>query len=205
MTPVIGRPKDQEKRAAMIDAATALFFGQGFASTTLEAVAAAAGVSKVTLYGHFGDKGGLFVACIEAMAGRMEAAMQADAGAGRPLAQSLVTFGIVLMSHIMTPSMLEFERHLVGDVAQHPELATRLFEAGPGRMHRRLMRLLEEGAARGEIALDDPRLAADDLFGLWHGFTAAETKFGVAVPPTPAEIDARVRRGVERFLRAYRT
>ncbi len=55
-----GRPKDMEKRAAILDAAKALFVRNAFAGTSMDAVAAEAGVSKLTVYSHFGDKDNLF-------------------------------------------------------------------------------------------------------------------------------------------------
>jgi TetR/AcrR family transcriptional regulator, mexJK operon transcriptional repressor len=203
-SPSLGRPKDPAKRAAILQAAEAMFFEHGFGGATLEAVAERAGVSKVTLYGHFGDRGGLFEAVIETIAERMERAMATEIGGDAPLDQRLVAFGIALMGEIMTDRMIAFERHLADGLVAHPELARRCYDAGPGWSHGRLVAMLRDAMAAGTIERSDPVLAADDLFGLWHGFTAAQTKFGVAIAPTPAEVDARVRRGVARFLKAYR-
>src|SRR3984957_10945617 len=55
-----GRPKDMEKRAAILAAAKALFIRNAFAGTSMDAIAADAGVSKLTVYSHFGDKDNLF-------------------------------------------------------------------------------------------------------------------------------------------------
>ena len=55
-----GRPKDMEKRAAILAAAKALFISNAFAGTSMDAIAADAGVSKLTVYSHFGDKDNLF-------------------------------------------------------------------------------------------------------------------------------------------------
>ena len=55
-----GRPEDIAKREAIIKAAHALFASQPFDLVTMEAVAARAGVSKMTVYSHFRDKETLF-------------------------------------------------------------------------------------------------------------------------------------------------
>ncbi len=55
-----GRPKDMEKRAAILAAAKSLFVRNAFAGTSMDAIAAEAGVSKLTVYSHFGDKDNLF-------------------------------------------------------------------------------------------------------------------------------------------------
>ncbi len=51
--------KDFKKRMALIEAANRLFERQGFNGTGVEQIAAEAGVTKRTLYLHFGSKDGL--------------------------------------------------------------------------------------------------------------------------------------------------
>ena len=60
-----GRPRDLEKRAAIVDAAAGLFLERGIAATTMEAVAERASVSKMTLYSHFPDKPVLLAAVFD--------------------------------------------------------------------------------------------------------------------------------------------
>ena len=66
-----GRPKDLEKRAAILAAAKRLFPMSGFEGTSMDAIAAEAGVSKLTVYSHFTDKETLFVAAIRARCRRV--------------------------------------------------------------------------------------------------------------------------------------
>ncbi len=51
-----GRPKDPAKREAILDAAQRLFYARGVGPVGLEDVAGTAGVSRMTLYSHFGGK-----------------------------------------------------------------------------------------------------------------------------------------------------
>lgn len=78
----------------MLDAAEALFVHQGFRATSIEAIAEAAGMSKVTLYGYFRDKEAVFTAVAERLAdtmeGAVEAALSADAPFPAPLAAALI-------------------------------------------------------------------------------------------------------------------
>ena len=53
------------RRAQLLGAADAIFAERGYASTSMDDVAAAAEVSKPVLYDHFGSKEGLFAACVE--------------------------------------------------------------------------------------------------------------------------------------------
>src|ERR1700712_2496679 len=61
-----GRPKDLAKRQAILEAAKNLFIRNGYANTSMDAVAAEAGVSKLTVYSHFTDKETLFSCAVVA-------------------------------------------------------------------------------------------------------------------------------------------
>lgn len=54
----------EQRRAAVLGAAAALFARHGYASTRLEDVAAAAGVTKPIVYRHFDSKKGLYLALL---------------------------------------------------------------------------------------------------------------------------------------------
>jgi TetR/AcrR family transcriptional repressor of mexJK operon len=62
----LGRPKDLVKRAAILLAAKDLFLRLGYDGSSMDAIAAEAKVSKLTVYSHFNDKETLFAAAIEA-------------------------------------------------------------------------------------------------------------------------------------------
>ena len=59
-----GRPKDLGKRSSILEAAKRLFSMEGFAGVSMDQIAAEAGVSKLTVYSHFGDKEALFFAAV---------------------------------------------------------------------------------------------------------------------------------------------
>ena len=53
---VVGERNPAAKRARITDAALALFQSQGYAETTIDQIAAAAGVARRTVFGHFPTK-----------------------------------------------------------------------------------------------------------------------------------------------------
>src|SRR5688572_8715706 len=53
------------KRAAILDAAVAEFRQSGYAATSMDRIAASAGVSKRTVYNHFPSKEALFAQILE--------------------------------------------------------------------------------------------------------------------------------------------
>lgn len=60
----VGRPKDLEKRQQILDAAKALFLMHGFHGSSMNQIAKAASVTKLTVYNHFQDKENLFTCAI---------------------------------------------------------------------------------------------------------------------------------------------
>jgi len=62
------RKKSAAKAAAILEGARQEFLVHGYASTSMDRVASAAGVSKATVYSHFQDKAGLFSAVVEQLA-----------------------------------------------------------------------------------------------------------------------------------------
>jgi AcrR family transcriptional regulator len=69
--------RGQATRARLIEVATRLFATQGYDGTSIEAVLAASGVSRGSLYHHFPGKDALFLAVLEAEGARLGVQMQA--------------------------------------------------------------------------------------------------------------------------------
>ncbi|HYU84029.1 MAG TPA: TetR/AcrR family transcriptional regulator [Kribbellaceae bacterium] len=66
-TPAAARPRRRDRAAReleMLDAAEDIFGERGYAGTSMDDVAARAGVSKPLVYQYYGSKDGLFVACL---------------------------------------------------------------------------------------------------------------------------------------------
>src|SRR5262249_49212382 len=63
----VGTDRSGRKRRAIMDAATTLFLRQGYPGTSMDQIAARAGVSKQTVYKHFADKERLFVEIVVAI------------------------------------------------------------------------------------------------------------------------------------------
>jgi AcrR family transcriptional regulator len=64
-------PLKAARREKLIDAAEMLFLAQGFRATTMEGIADAAGMSKVTVYGYFRDKDAAFLGVAQRLADRL--------------------------------------------------------------------------------------------------------------------------------------
>jgi TetR/AcrR family transcriptional repressor of mexJK operon len=202
---VPGRPKDHDKGAAIIAAAQDLFRQRGYEGVTMEAVAAAAGVAKMTVYGHFHDKAALFEATIRAKGAEMLAGLADLPAVSGRLEETLTRFGQAFMTMVLAPDMAAIMPLLIVAVAKERGLAARFYEAGPGHTRQALAGFLKASAARAELTLANAEDAADDLLSLWLGDMPMRLALGLIGSLGPAEIEQRARRGVEVFLRAYVT
>jgi AcrR family transcriptional regulator len=66
----------QQRREQLIAVARTLFAERGMEGTSIEDIAQAAAVSKPVIYGHFGDKGGLYAVVVDRETSRLDAAIQ---------------------------------------------------------------------------------------------------------------------------------
>ena len=199
---LLGRPKDTAKRDAIAVAAEKMFASRGFDDVTMEAVAAQAGVSKMTVYSHFADKETLFENFLISISDRMTAALVLPRSEGSSLRARLEATGGIFLATIlgpMAPGMLLS----MSAFRENSSLAKRFYNAGPGRTRAALIALIDEYTQRGELNVDRVEWAADDLIGLWDGGLPAKMMFGVGNSLVPAEIRRRANRAVDVFLRAY--
>jgi TetR/AcrR family transcriptional repressor of mexJK operon len=202
-TPRRGRPPDPRKRRAIARAATRLFFQRGFAGTSMDAVARAAGVSKLTVYAHFGDKDRLFQAIVRERCDAYNRPESYDTRPGLPVRDALRRIGRNFVGLVLDPEVLRLHRVMVGEAARRPKMAELFFAAGPERTTGLLAEFLARGAARGDLALSDPRLAADQFHALLTGMPHFRATLNVGPRLTPRQADAHVERCVDLFLRAY--
>ena len=199
---VLGRPKDLDKREAVLNASSLLFAERGLDGVAIEAIAAVAGVSKVTIYANFKDKAAILEAIVCRETERLAAIEQEIAGQGGPLAARLERFGLALQEMLGAASHVAVDRCLGLETQRNPDLGRRFFEAGPGYARSILAGILADAANRGEIALDDPKTAAEDLLGLWHGFSSIERRLLCQSEPSKAVRAGWIAQKVALFLKA---
>jgi TetR/AcrR family transcriptional repressor of mexJK operon len=198
-----GRPKDPEKRAAILEAAKALFPVHGFEKVSMDAIARHAGVSKLTLYSHFADKTALFEA---AVCERCEAQIPHrlfEPQPGHTLTQSLRGIGRAFLDLVLAEETVQLHRILIGQGSQPGPMTQVFFNAGPKRALEEMQHFLEHAQLRGELAFPDARHAAEHFFALLKGVRHFRVLVGLATLPSEAERSAHVEEVVELFLRGY--
>ncbi len=198
-----GRPKDLEKREAILDAAQSLFAERGIDGVPIEAIAARSGVSKVTVYGHFGDKATIFDSIVQRETERLRETLANTIPTDGTLEEQLVGFGMGLIAMLTQPCHLALDRAVSLEAQRNPTLGRRFFDAGPGQVRKLLSGMIATAQRQGQLAVDDPEYAAEDLLALWLGFDAMERRFCGGCDHSDADIQAHVRRAVRLFLRAH--
>jgi TetR/AcrR family transcriptional repressor of mexJK operon len=200
--PRAGRPKSEEKRQSILEAATALFLEKGLQGTSMDAVAREAGVSKQTVYSHFQNKDALYSACIKGKVASYGFDEAGFAGAGEPR-EALFVLVKRFMALIFDPEVVAMHRIVMAEAASHPRIASLFYESGPSATHAAvdafLLHLIEGGALRAH----DTRYAANQLLNMAFGHFHLQMQFGLIRQVPEAELDAHLRRVVEDFWVLY--
>ena len=196
-----GRPTDLAKREAIVSAAAQSFFDQGYAASSIEKIAASAGVSKVTIYNHFGDKPALFSAAVDAECGKMRSVFSLGSIGSGSLRERMLVLGEAIMDFLSRPEMIQFDRRIAAETEREPEIGIAFLDAGPRRMKATFALFLHGMVGSGELKIENTALAAEQFVSMCKGLGHLERRFGAA--NDPASNRQRIEGAVEVFLRAY--
>jgi TetR/AcrR family transcriptional repressor of mexJK operon len=199
-----GRPKDLEKGAAILEAAKRLFTTQGFDGTSMDQIAAAAGVSKLTVYSHFGDKESLFAAGAKAFCEQQLPATLFEPNPETPLRERLLQIARAFFAMISSPEAVAGHRILCTPQMADSSVPQMFWEAGPKRVQEAFSELLRWRVSVGELQIDDIPRAASQFFALLKGEPHAQLVFGCG-GACSGDAEAHIAATVDMFLRAYGT
>jgi TetR/AcrR family transcriptional repressor of mexJK operon len=186
-----GRPKDLAKRQAILEAAKTLFLSQGYASTSMDAVAAEAGVSKLTVYSHFNDKETLFSAAVVAKCEQQLPPLFFELPEGIAVENVLLNIARGFHQLINSDESVNLHRLVMALGSQDPKLSLIFFEAGPQRMLQGMERLLTKVHETGALSIDKPRNAAEHFLILVKGVCELPVTGTAAANRRPAEAAER--------------
>lgn len=203
-------PRVVRSRAAVVDAARTLFLRQGYAGTTMEEIAALAGLTKRTLYNNYADKGALFtqiVADVIAYAEAFARGLHQEFTVGitaRNRRAALHDLGRRLALGIVRPEVIALRRLLIGEARGFPTLAREYFDRAPGQVIEALTLGFEHLGRVGLLRVTDPRRAATQFAYLVAGEPLDRAMLVGTIPP-PDQVLAGAWEGVETFLARYGT
>lgn len=198
-----GRPKDLGKRAAILDAAKRLFANEGFAGASMDEIAAEAGVSKLTVYSHFGDKDALFAAAVRAKCEEMLPDDLFQQELKGPLRSQLIAIASGFFALISSDEAISTHRMMIAPGNGDDPLRKLFWEAGPQRTHDALAAFLQARVQAGELDIADTARATQQFFALIKGEMHSRMICGLYAKPQRGDVSAHVEATVDMFLRAY--
>lgn len=200
-----GRPKDLAKRAAILEAAKALFGREGFVGVSMDRIAAEAGVSKLTVYSHFGDKESLFSETVRILCEEMLPDEFFQVQADGTLRGQLRHIAEGFFKLVVSDAAISTHRIMITPGQADQALRQIFWKAGPQRTHDAFATFLRAGVEKGQLQIDDCDCAAKQFFTLLKGELYGRMMCGVCEKPSSEEMQAHLDATVEMFLRAYAT
>jgi TetR/AcrR family transcriptional repressor of mexJK operon len=200
-----GRPRDPERSRRIMDAARNHFYAHGLERASVDAIAAEAGVSKMTVYNNFGSKEGLFEAVVQE---RTERVMGGTAGVESmdPLQpeKALMAVGTQFLALAREEQTLGKFRSLYGAASSHEEACQAFYRLGPERLISELATYLKRASDAGRLKVKHPGMAADLFLAMFLGDGHIRGLLMLQMPDEQ-ENKALLREAVRVFMAAYGT
>jgi TetR/AcrR family transcriptional repressor of mexJK operon len=201
--PQRGRPRDPERCRRILEAAKSHFYAHGLERASVDAIAAEAGVSKMTVYSNFGSKEGLFEAVVRE---RTERVMGGVAGVEtldpKQPRKALLTIGQQFLALTREEDVLGKFRTLYGAAGAQPEACRAFYRQGPDRLNEELAAYLRRANAAGTLKVRHPRQAANLFLSMFMGDGHVRGLLKLEMPD-PQEDSALLREAVRVFIAAY--
>ena len=206
-----GPGRSARKREDIIDTATALFLRYGYHSTSMDQIAADAGVSKQTVYKNFADKEQLFSDIVLGVTRNSDAIISeltsvldsAEIKTASDLKAALTGLAGRYLDAVLQPHVLALRRFVIAEAERFPDLARSYYEQAPARGIEIIARHLQAYIDRGMLQADDPYLAAAHFAYLALAIPQDKAQFCPHEPPSPAERERITSEAVRVFLAAY--
>ena len=194
-----------EQRIRILDAATDLFFEEGFEHVSVEKIATAARVSKTAIYEQFGGKDALIEAVIayscEKVGGQ---GIDLDPlGPDFDLREALTHAGRVLAQWILHPEAMAVIRLALGSYNVNPKLAKIFWEHGPVRATHQVAEAVARTKKQKRLRKIDPHDVSIGFANEIVGRFLFTSMMGVTPYPKQKEINRAVEQVVDETLDRY--
>ncbi len=199
-TPASRRAQQSDStREALLSECLHLFAERGFASTSVDDIARAAGVTKGAIYWHFAGKDEIFHAILDRIRAQWQEVVHVPVSArGDPLAQLARLFDAYAELFRQSPDICLFLQQVILDRKNKP------FAAAVAKVFattaRFIARILDDGKARGVVRTDvDSLTTAHLILGMLAGASQqASTPAARSLPVLIAEAKAMTLARIER-------
>lgn len=193
------RAKTDEKRHAIIAAATAVFEEVGYQRASMAMIATRLGGSKATLYGYFHSKEQLFATAVTSAFDETGEELMASLASTDDIATVLAHYGRLYLDLVTQPEILAIQRTVLSE-GQGTTLGREIYELGPKRGITSLVEFLQTRAATGEIDLPSPEVGALHFKGLVEAGVTEPLLYGITETRDRREA---VETAVAAFMKIY--
>lgn len=203
--------RTEQKRRAILEAATSLFLRNGFRGTSMDEIASLAAVSKQTVYKQFADKESLFREIIRGASANSDAVVAFIASAFGAVAATtrdelearLRGVARAYLDGVLQPRVLSLRRLVIAEAEQFPDLAVDYYRQGPSTGIGAVAGCLEPYVESGLLVVDDLHAAATHFAYLSLSVALDRALFIPLQLPDPAERERLAAAAVRTFLGAY--
>ncbi|MEV0484626.1 TetR/AcrR family transcriptional regulator [Streptomyces sp. NPDC050508] len=198
-------PRAEAKRRAIVTAARELFLREGF-DVNMDAIAAAAGVSKATVYNHFASKETLFIEVVKdsldaPISGTLVTSLDRLAEAEDLREALTATARDWVHATRANPDVLALRTIVSRELHRFPELGAAWQQAGPERHHPAVADALRRLVDRGRLDIPDIEVAILQLYSLLPFPHLVFSTYGTTIDDDLT--DRLIAGGVDMFLGHY--
>ncbi|MBP2298544.1 TetR/AcrR family transcriptional regulator [Azospirillum picis] len=188
------------KRDAVVVAATSAFLTHGYEASSMDAIAAEAGVSKRTVYNHFPGKRELFQAVVSGLYEGFHSDGVQTLRQDQPPEQALPAFLRSLLVHLRRPEVRGLLRLVIAEHQRFPELSQDYLDGGKSHAYALLDAYIAGQHAQGRLHAPDPHSVATQLLGGIKEVLFWPTMLGL---PVAADPDQVITESVAALVRAH--
>jgi AcrR family transcriptional regulator len=202
-----GRPsRDRAEliRNHILTSAAELFFSHGYGTTSIEAIAKHAGISKRTFYARFRDKADVLRAVVHHVVEQLRPAGASPFAAQAPCEEQLQRIAQIMVHAAVSPQALALQRLIVSEALRFPELAKVVNQQGA--RHEAITyisNLLKSENAAGRLHIDDAVFCAEQFMQMAVSLPQRRA-LGMGTPLTATERDDWAQKTVKLFLTGCR-
>ncbi|MFC3994335.1 TetR/AcrR family transcriptional regulator [Nocardiopsis sediminis] len=192
----------EQKRAAIMEAATELFLETGYDGTSLARIAESAGVSRATLFKQFSTKAALFDAIVTDYWRPTEGGGHPEPAPG-DLRAGLTAIGNGYVDLLTRPGMVSLYRIVIAEAPRFPELGRAQFDLGKMPYFSSVRRYLEAERDAGTARFDDADTAATQFLGMIADYVLWPRMLLVDWSPSRASMERAVAEAVATMEARY--
>lgn len=197
-----GRRGDAGKHQAILRHARRMFAEFGIASTSMDELAKAAGVSKATIYNHFDGKQALFDAILEDLLQQLPLPADLIDRTQGTLAERLTATARAACALATSPLMRDIQRMLALPLDGAHGTGASFWRKCAAPYQRELACMLDDEVHAGRLSISDTRMASSQFFSLAASESFIRMLTGAATDTTTSSV-THVEAAVRTFLRAY--